>query len=85
MRDEVLKRMREYPDSLPSEPLHGWRSAPDEGGHTHCENCTDTIYIGDPVVGTYLEFISIVFCAECVADNRGLLWEWMGQDPLAEE
>jgi hypothetical protein len=82
MRDEVLARMRKYPDRLPDEPLHGWRSAPDEGDHTHCENCGATVTIGDPVAGTYLEYVSIVFCKECVRDNRGLLWDWMGQDPL---
>lgn len=83
MRDEVLKRMRKFPDLLPREPLHGWRSAPDDGDHTHCENCSDAVYVGDPVVGTYLQYVSIVFCRACVADNRGLLWDWMGQDPFA--
>jgi hypothetical protein len=85
MRDEVLGRMRESPDCLPCEPLHVWRSAPDEGDHTHCENCSATIYFGDPVVGTYLTYVSVVFCAGCVADNRGLLWDWMGKDPLADQ
>ena len=45
---------------------------------------TSTTPLGDPVVGTYLEYISSVFCHECVADNRGLLWDWMGQDPFGE-
>jgi hypothetical protein len=85
MRDEVLARMRKWPDRLPQEPLHGWRSAPDENGHSHCENCGATLEIGDPVVGTYLEFVSIVFCRPCVVDNRGLLRDWMGQDPLGED
>jgi hypothetical protein len=84
MQDHVLEIMREFPDMLPQEPLHGWRSSPDEGDHSHCKNRGVTICIGDPVVGTYLEFISVVFCRTCVADNRGLLWDWMGQDPLAE-
>lgn len=85
MRDEVLDYMRESPDCLPTEPMHGWRSSPDEGDHSHCWNCCKTIYFGDPVVGTYLEYISVVFCKTCVIDNRGLLWDWMGQDPLADE
>jgi hypothetical protein len=84
MRDHVFALMRESPDHLPREPLHGWRSAPDDGDHTHCRNCGETIYFGDPVAGTYLEFVSIVFCRACVMDNRGLLWDWMGQDPLGE-
>jgi hypothetical protein len=56
IREEVLQRIREYPQHfpLPLEPLHGWRSSPDEGGHTHCENCGRTILRGDPVVGRYL-------------------------------
>jgi hypothetical protein len=85
MRDEVLTRMRESPDWLPRESLHGWRSAPDDGGHTHCWNCGETVFLGDPVVGTYLEYVSIVFCPACVADNRGLFWDWMGRDPLADQ
>ena len=85
MRDEVLARMREYPDWLPQEALHRWRSTPDDGGHTHCENCRGTIYIDDPVVGTYLEFVSVVFCRVCVSENRSLLWDWMGCDPLADQ
>src|SRR5258708_29191744 len=84
MRDEVLARMQEHPDWLPQESLHGWRPAPDEGDHTHCENCRATIDIGDPVVGTYLEHVSVVFCRTGVMDSRGLLWDWMGCDPLAD-
>ena len=55
-----LEYLRENPDwlPLPLEPMHGWRSAPDEGGHTHCEACHHTIHIDDPVVGCYLEYIS---------------------------
>jgi hypothetical protein len=83
MRDEVLARMRRFPHWLPREPLHGWRSAPDDGDHIHCENCGETVYVGNPVVGTYLEYVSIVFCSTCAADNCGLLWDWMGRDPLA--
>jgi hypothetical protein len=85
MRNKVLADLRKHPDMLPSEPLHGWRSAPDDGDHTHCQNCGQTVYIGDPVVGTYLEYISVVFCPECVADNCGLLWDWMGRDPLSQD
>ena len=74
-----LDRIREHPDwfPLPLEPMHGWRSSPDEGGHTHCEACREMIEIGDPVVGCYLEYISVVFCPKCVADNPELFREWL--------
>ena len=78
-----LDRIREYPQHipLPLEPMHGWRSAPDEGGHTHCEACHHTIYIDDPVVGCYLEYISKVFCPTCIADNPDLFREWLAPRP----
>ena len=66
---------------LPLEPLHGWRSSPDEGGHTHCRSCGYTILRGDPVVGYYLEYISVVFCPECVADNPEMFDELMKPRP----
>lgn len=62
---------------LPLEPMHGWRSAPDDGDHTHCMSCGHTINRGDPVVGCYLEYVSIVFCPQCVADNPDHFREWM--------
>jgi hypothetical protein len=75
----VLQTFHEYPQTLrlPLEPMHGWRSAPDEGGHTHCASCGHTIYPGDEVVGCYSEYVSTVFCPECVADNRELFREWL--------
>ena len=87
MRAEVLVRIREYPQHfpLPLEPMHGWRSAPDEGGHPHCECCCRTIYRGDPVVGRYLEYVSVVFCPDCVADNPELFREWLASQPEAGE
>ncbi|MBO0697586.1 MAG: hypothetical protein J2P46_04265 [Zavarzinella sp.] len=80
---EVLERLRKYPQHfpLPLEPMHGWRSAPDEGGHTHCESCRGTIYPGDPVVGCYLRYVSVVFCPACVIDNPGLFREWLAPRP----
>src|SRR5205823_3380712 len=53
----VLKTFREYPQlmRLPLDPMHGWRSSPDEGGHTHCAFCGHTVQRGDPVVGCYLD------------------------------
>ena len=77
MRAEVLERLPKYSLSFPMEPMHGWRSAPDDGDHTHCENCCCTIYRGDPVVGCYLEYISVVFCPECVNDNPKLFRQWL--------
>jgi hypothetical protein len=74
-----MKVFRDYPQTLrlPLEPLHGWRSSPDEGGHTHCAFCAHTIYPGDLVVGCYLKCTSTVFCPECVADNPELFHEWL--------
>ncbi len=85
MRNDVLSQLREHPDMIPQESLHGWRSAPDDGRSTHCWNCGELVLIGDPVVGTYLEYVSIVFCPACVLDNCGLFWNWMGRDPLEGE
>jgi hypothetical protein len=81
--DHVLQTFREYPQTLrlPLEPMHGWRSSPDEGGHTHCECCCATIYKGDSVVGCYLKYISRVFCPECVADNPELFRGWLAARP----
>ena len=81
--DYSLNRLREHPQllRLPLEPLHGWRSSPDEGGHTHCEFCGLTIYRGDPVVGCYLEYVSTVFCQACVGDNPRLFREWLATRP----
>lgn len=78
-----LEQFREFPDllKLPLEPMHGWRSSPDEGGHTHCWFCAETIYRGDPVVGCYHEFVSVVFCPACVADNPELFREWLATRP----
>jgi hypothetical protein len=75
----VLERIRERSQDfpLPLEPLHGWRSSPDEGGHTHCASCYATIYPGDPVVGCYLKYVSVVFCPACVADNPELFRVWL--------
>jgi hypothetical protein len=80
---EVLERIRERPQHfpLPLEPVHGWRSAPDEGDHTHCQSCGVKIWRGDPVVGTYLKYVSVVFCPECVADNPELFREWLAPKP----
>ena len=75
----VLDLIHKYPQHfpLPLEPMHGWRSAPDDGGHAHCMSCAVTIEIGDPVVGCYLKYVSIVFCPECVTDNPLLFREWL--------
>ena len=79
----VLEQLRQRPQRfpLPLEPMHGWRSSRDQGGHTHCESCRITIYRGDPVVGCYLEYISVVFCPECVSDNPELFREWLASRP----
>lgn len=39
--------------------------------------CSHTIYRGDPVVGCYLKYTSIVFCLNCVADNQELFQGWL--------
>ena len=79
----VLDRIRERPQDfpLPLEAIHGWRSSPDEGGHTHCEACAATIYRGDPVVGCYLRYVSVVFCPDCIRDNPELFREWLASQP----
>ena len=76
---EVLEWLRAHPQHfpLPLEPMHGWRSAPDEGGHTHCMSCCHTVYRGDPVVGCYLDYVSVIFCSECVNDNPDLFDVWL--------
>lgn len=83
LQQHVFDRVREGPQHfpLPLEPMHGWRSAPDEGGHTHCENCRYTIHRGDPVVGRYLEYVSVVFCPACVADNPEVFRGWLSTRP----
>ncbi len=53
----VLAMMRENPDYLPLEPLHGWRSAPDDNGYTRCWACQHPMYLGDPCVAKYLRYI----------------------------
>jgi hypothetical protein len=55
----------------PMEPLHGWRGAPDEGRHTHCLICRAVVTLGDPVAGWYLEYVSLVVCEKCLADQAG--------------
>jgi hypothetical protein len=77
----VLEMFRNNPQMLrlPLEPMHGWRSSPDEGGHTHCASCGRTICPGDPVMGFYLEYVSTVFCPTCVADNKELFREWLAR------
>lgn len=79
----VVEQLRKNSEMLrlPLEPFHGWRSSPDEGRHTHCECCAKLIYRGDPVVGCYLEFVSTVFCPECVRDNPDVFREWMTAGP----
>jgi hypothetical protein len=77
--DWVRRDPKRFP--MPFEPMHGWRSAPDDGGHTHCQGCSATIERGDLVVGRYLEFISIVFCPTCVADNPEQFREWLAVRP----
>jgi hypothetical protein len=84
MREEVFGWMARFPDLLPREPLHPWRPPPDEPGGTHCTNCSGPVRPGDPVAGTYVARVSVVFCAACVRDNRGLLWDWMGRNPLGD-
>ena len=78
---KVQERIREHPEWLPLEPMHGWRSSPDEGGHTHCESCHAMIEPGDPVVGCYLKYVSVVFCPTCVNDNPGLFRDWLSLRP----
>ena len=77
--DDTRERPQHFP--LPLETMHGWRSSPDEGGHTHCRSCGVTIHRGDPVVGCYLKYVSKVFCPECVADNPELFREWLASRP----
>jgi hypothetical protein len=81
MPAHALEMIRKHPESLrlPLEPMHDWRSSPDEGGHTHCASCAATIYPGDQVVGCYLEYLSTVFCPECVEDNPDLFREWLAR------
>jgi hypothetical protein len=81
--DQVLEWFRKRPQffPLPLEPMHGWRSSPDEGGHTHCPSCGATIYPGDPVVGCYLKYVSVVFCPQCVGDNPDLFRLWLSSEP----
>jgi hypothetical protein len=75
----VLARLGEFPDllRLPLEPMHPWRSSPDEGGHTHCESCHAAIFPGDPVVGCYSEYVGTVFCRACVVDNPESFRRWL--------
>lgn len=77
--ESLLKRPQRL--RLPLEPMHGWRSSPDEGDHSHCAFCGYTIYRGDPVVGCYLEYVSTIFCHECVDDNPELFREWLASRP----
>ena len=77
---EFLELEKNFP--LPLEPMHGWCSSRDEGGHGHCRFCGHTVYRGDPVVGCYLGRASTVFCPACVADNPELFKEWLA--PRAE-
>ena len=83
---EELERISEChkirPHSL--EPKHGWRSSHDEGGHSHCQCCSATNYRGDPCVGCYLKYISVVFCPECVADNPDQFREWISTVVLTD-
>lgn len=81
--DHVLAMFKKHPQllRLPLEPMHGWRSSPDEGGHTHCRFCVRTIYRGDEVVGCYLEYVSTVFCPECVQDNPEIFLKWLAPRP----
>ena len=81
--DHVLQLFREDPQMLPLplEPMHGWRSAPDDGDHAHCMSCAATIYRGDPCVGRYLEYISVVFCPACVFDNPEQFRVWLPGGP----
>jgi hypothetical protein len=83
MRSFILQMFRENPDMLrlPLESEHGWRSSPDEGDHSHCTCCGKNIYIGDPVVGCYLKYVSVVFCPECVDDNPELFRIWVARGP----
>jgi|GEM_PF-4346825 len=80
---EILETFRQHPQCLvlPLEPMHGWRSSPDEGDHTHCWFCGHTIYRGDPAVGCYLKYTSTMFCPTCVADNPELFREWLATKP----
>ena len=79
MTQEIIERVVEWGKIVPHslEPMHGWRSSHDEGGHTHCQNCSATIHRGDPVVGRYLQYISVVFCPECMTDNPQQFAEWI--------
>jgi hypothetical protein len=79
MPAHLLRMLEENPDMLilPLESIHGWRTSPDEGNHTHCCSCGRTIFPGDLVVGCYLEYISTVFCPACVDDNPELFREWL--------
>ncbi|VTR97808.1 hypothetical protein [Tuwongella immobilis] len=81
-----LEHLREISQSfvLPLEPMHGWRSAPHDGDHTHCLSCSAMIVLDDPVVGCYLRYISMVFCPECVGDNPELFLEWLTPLPDSE-
>lgn len=82
---EILEYLEHYkilPHSL--EAMHGWRSSRDERGHSHCKCCSATIYRGDPVVGCYLEYVSVVFCPECVADNPEQFAEWIAPSPTKD-
>ena len=76
---EALEDLLKYPEDfpLPLEPMHGWRSSRDEGGHGHCRFCSHTVYRGDPVVGCYLKYVSVIFCPTCVADNPELFKKWL--------
>ncbi len=79
MTPEILERVVEWGKIVPQslEAIHGWRSSRNEGGHSHCQCCFATICRGDPVVGCYLKYVSVVFCPECVADNPEQFAEWI--------
>ncbi len=83
LTSEDLERIHKWwkiqPHTL--EPMHGWRSSQNQGGHCHCQCCFATIYRGDRVVGCYLKYVSVVFCPECVADNPVQFAEWIAPSP----
>lgn len=61
-------------------PLHftqHWKGTRDEGGHTHCLVCGETIYLGGLCFVKYLERVSVTLCNDCVNDNIDFFTDWI--------
>jgi hypothetical protein len=57
--------------------VEGWESTPDDGDHTHCLACGETVNVGDECVVQYVDSTCLAFCMARVSEHYAIIARWI--------